>query len=378
MAKRDYYDVLGVKKGSSDQEIKKAYRKLAKQYHPDVNKASDAEEKFKEINEAYEVLSDGQKKASYDQFGHAAFENGGQGGGFGGFGNGFSGSFDDLGDIFGSFFGGGSSSRSSARNNYPRRGRDRFTSVKISFMDSIVGKTEPLNVNYEESCSSCHGSGAYSKDDVKVCSTCHGSGIVLTQQRTMLGVMQTQSVCPSCNGKGKTVTKKCDTCNGNGYEKKNKAIDINIPAGIMSGQQVRIPEKGERGVNGGPNGNLIIEVIVAPHQYFKRQGNDIYINIPVSCMDCAIGTTIDVPTVYGDVELTIPAGTQPNQKFKLKGKGAPDPRSQSYKGDQYIIIDVKVPTKLNKEEIELFKKIKEHEAHKKESVFEKFKKTFSL
>ena len=372
MAKRDYYDVLGVNKQSSDQDIKKAYRKLAKKYHPDVNKDSDAEGKFKEINEAYEVLSDQQKKANYDQFGHAAFENGGQGG----FGGGFSGGFDDINDIFGSFFGGGS--RQSSRSNQPRRGRDRYTSIKIDFMESITGKTEILHVNYEETCTGCHGSGAYSKDDIKVCNTCHGSGTVLTQQRTILGMMQTQSTCPSCNGKGKTINKKCDKCHGNGYERKNKDIEVNIPAGIISGQQIRVSDKGERGSNGGPNGNLIIEVIVNQHAHFKRQGNDIYINIPVNCIDCALGTTIDVPTVYGDVELTIPQGTQPNQKFKLKGKGAPDVRSSSYKGDQYIIIDVKVPTKLNDEEISLFKDLKKLQEHKKESVFDKFKKAFSL
>ena len=373
MAKRDYYDVLGVKKGSTDQEIKKAYRKLAKQYHPDVNKASDAEAKFKEINEAYEVLGDSQKKANYDQFGHAAFENGGQGG----FNGGFSGGFDDINDIFGSFFGGGSS-RSSGRSNQPRKGRDRYSSIKIDFMESITGVNKMISVTYDETCNSCHGSGAFSKDDIKVCSTCHGSGTVLTQQRTILGMMQSQSTCPNCNGKGKTVSRKCKSCHGDGFETKTKDIEVNIPAGITSGQQIRVSDKGERGTNGGPNGNLIIEIVVVPHQHFKRQGNDIYINIPVSCVDCALGTTIDAPTVYGDVEVNIPAGTQPNQKFKLKGKGAPDVRSSSYKGDQYIIIDVKVPTKLSVDEIELYKQLKNHQTNKKQSVFDKFKNAFKL
>lgn len=367
--KRDYYEILGLSKGADEQAIKKAYRKLAKQFHPDVNKDKDAEAKFKEVGEAYEVLSDAQKRASYDQFGHAGM-NGSAGAG--GFGGGFSGGgFEDLNDIFGSFFGGGSSRQSSG----PSKGQDRYMQMRISFMDAIFGKTETVKLDVDEQCHSCSGSGAYSKDDIKSCPTCKGQGRVNTQQRTPFGVFQSQSVCPECSGTGKRVERRCETCKGKGYEHKTVQLDVKIPEGIQSGQQIRVTGKGERGRSGGPNGDLYIEIIVNRHDYFKRDGKNIYITIPVSSVDATLGTNIDVPTVYGDVELTIPQGTQPNQQFRLKGKGVKDLKGRD-QGDQYVEVDIQIPKKLSKEEIHLYEQIKEMKVTEKESVFEKFKKAF--
>lgn len=371
--KRDYYEVLGLQKGASDAEIKKAYRTLAKKYHPDMNKEADAEARFKEINEAYEVLSDPQKKASYDQFGHAGME----GAGFGGAGGA---GFDDLNDIFGSFFGGGfggfGGGQGQARRNGPRKGQDRFMQMKVEFMDAIFGKTETINLGVDEQCSECLGTGAHSKNDITVCPTCGGSGTVVTQQRTPFGVFQSQSVCPTCNGTGKTIKRKCSKCGGKGYEHKRVSVDVKIPAGIQSGQQLRVQGKGERGENGGPNGDLFIEVLVKKHDYFVRDGKNISISVPISSVDATLGCTVDVPTVYGDVELTIPAGTQGGTKFRLKDKGVKDMRGGST-GDQYVEVQVEVNKKLSKEEKELYKKLQDLQKKSgKETVFEKFKKAF--
>ena len=370
--KRDYYEVLGISKGASDDEIKKAYRKMAKKYHPDINKEPGAEEKFKEVNEAYEVLSDPQKKATYDQFGHAGMDgmNGGFGGGFSG------GGFDDLNDIFGSFFGGGFGGGSARRNNGPMKGQDRYMQMRISFEDAIFGKTETIDIDVDEQCSQCMGSGANSKADIGVCPTCHGSGTVVTQQRTPFGVFQSQSPCPDCHGTGKKIHKKCSKCGGKGYEHKRVNVDIKIPAGIQSGQQLRVAGKGERGANGGPNGDLYIEIIVMKHEFFIREGKNIYISIPISSVDATLGCTVDVPTVYGDVELTIPAGTQHGQQFRLKGKGVKDLRG-SGQGDQLVEVKIEVPKKLNFEEKELYEKLRKIQSRSgKESVFDKFKKAF--
>lgn len=365
--KRDYYEVLGLQKGASDAEIKKAYRTLAKKYHPDMNKDAGAEDKFKEINEAYEVLSDPQKKSTYDQFGHAGMD------GAGGFsGGGFE-------DIFGSFFGGGFGGfggQSQARRNGPRKGQDRFMQMKVEFMDAIFGKTETINLGVDEVCSECLGTGAHSKEDIAVCPTCGGSGTVVTQQRTPFGVFQSQSVCPTCNGTGKTIKRKCSKCGGKGYEHKRVSVDVKIPAGIQSGQQLRVQGKGERGENGGPNGDLFIEVLVKKHDYFVRDGKNISISVPISSVDATLGCTVDVPTVYGDVELTIPAGTQGGTKFRLKDKGVKDMRGGST-GDQYVEVQVEVNKKLSKEEKELYKKLQDLQKKSgKETVFEKFKKAF--
>lgn len=367
MSKRDYYEVLGLSKGASDDEIKKAYRKMAKKYHPDVNKDAGAEDAFKEVNEAYEVLSDAQKKATYDQFGHAGMD----GANFGG-GQGFGG-FDDLGDIFGSFFNGGfGGGRSSRQSNGPRKGNDRFMQMRIDFMDAIFGKEEEITLNVDEQCTACGGTGAFSKDDIHTCHTCNGSGSVTSQQRTPFGVFQSQSVCPDCNGTGKTVAKKCDKCHGRGYENKRVKLNIKIPAGIQSGQQVRVPGKGERGTNGGPNGDLYIEILVTRHKLFVRDGNDIRISVPISAIDATLGCKIDVPTVYGDVELTIPAGTQHGQQFRLRGKGVKHARNGQ--GDQFVEVTIEIPTKISKDERELYEKLKNKKGH--ESPFEKFKKAF--
>lgn len=368
MSKRDYYEILGLSKGASDDEIKKAYRKMAKKYHPDVNKDSGAEDQFKEVNEAYEVLGDASKKASYDQFGHAGMDGANYQGGAGG--------FSDFGDIFGSFFGGGASSGfgggGGQRRSGPRKGNDRFMQMRIDFMDAIFGKEEEINLDVDEQCSECMGSGARSKNDVKACPNCNGTGQVLSQQRTPFGVFQSQSVCPQCHGSGKTITNKCSKCHGNGYEHKRIKLSIKIPAGIQSGQQVRVPNKGEKGELGGTNGDLYIEVLVTRHKIFVRDGNDIRIQIPISAIDATIGCKVDVPTVYGDVELTIPSGTQYGQQFRLKGKGVKSTRGSQ--GDQYVEVDVQIPTKIGKGEKELYEKLKAKKTN--ESPFEKFKKAF--
>ena len=369
--KRDYYEVLGLAKGATDEEIKKAYRTLAKKYHPDLNKAPDAADKFKEIQEAYEVLSDPQKRANYDQFGFAGMD----GAQF----EGFSGGFGGFEDIFSSFFGGDMGFRSSSSSRYddnrPRRGSDRVMSMRVEFMEAIKGVQKSVVLDYEEQCPDCLGSGARSKDDIHVCKRCNGTGRVMTQQRTMFGMMQSETACPDCHGTGKTITHTCSKCRGKGFVKKKAEIDINVPAGIQSGQQLRIPGKGELGVNGGPNGDLYVEIIVKNHPSFIREGNDILISVPISPVDATLGTKIDVPTVYGDVELSVPAGTQPNQKLRMKGKGVKDLRSGLY-GDQYVEINVVIPTSLTRDEKAGYQKLRELEEKPNKSVFEKFKKAF--
>ncbi len=371
--KRDYYEVLGVNKSASADEIKRAYRKMAKKYHPDVNKAADAEEKFKEVQEAYDVLSDDNKKAAYDRYGHAAFEQGA--GGFGGAGGqGFGGfGFDDvdLGDIFGSFFGG--SGRTQQRRSGPMQGEDRFVQLEIDFMDAIRGKKTEIKINYDEQCPHCHGTGAKKPEDVQTCPRCGGTGTIRTQQRSPFGTFVNQTTCPDCNGTGKVVKEKCDHCKGKGYINKNITVELNIPAGINTHQQLRVPGKGNRGLNGGPNGDLYVEIYVKPHKYFTRQNNDIHIAVPVSAIDATLGCEIDVPTVYGDVTMKIPEGTQTGTTMRLKGKGVKNLRNDNY-GDQYVRVDVKIPTKLTKAEKDLYTKLRN--ANKKESIFEQFKKTF--
>jgi molecular chaperone DnaJ len=365
--KRDYYEVLGLEKGASADEIKKAYRKMAKKYHPDVNKDDNAEDKFKEVNEAYEILSDPQNKSTYDQYGFAGMNanNGFGGGQYSGAG------FDDINDIFSSFFGGGGG-QTQQRRTGPTKGQDRLMNMRVDFMDAIFGTTKTIKYEYDEECSDCHGSGAYSKSDIEVCPNCNGSGTVVTQRRTAFGVFQSQSACPECNGTGKKIKKKCTKCHGAGHVHKKVELDIKIPAGINSGQRQRVKGKGGIGTKGGPNGDLYIEFIVGTHNHFDRRGNDIYMSIPLSSLDATLGTTIDVPTVYGDVEFKLPSGTQPNQVFRMKNKGVKDLRSSNY-GDQYVEIKVEIPKKLSKHEQEFYNKIKEKT---KESVFDKFKDAF--
>ncbi|MBP3853422.1 MAG: molecular chaperone DnaJ, partial [Erysipelotrichaceae bacterium] len=322
-------------------------------------------------NEAYEVLSDKQKRQNYDQFGHAGMD--GMFGGQGGYSQGFT-DFGDFSDLFGSFFGGGGfggfgSTRRAA--NQPRQGNDRIMQMRIDFMDAVFGKTETVSLEVDEPCDHCHGSGAEHPEDVQTCPTCHGSGMVMTQQRSPFGVIQQQTVCPDCHGSGKKVTKPCSHCHGQGYNHRRVKLDIKIPAGIQSGQQIRIAGKGERGSNGGPNGDLYIEILVRPHKTFQRQGDDIYIKVPVSAVDVTIGTTVDVPTVYGDVELKIPEGTQPNTKFRLKGKGVKNQKGRQ--GDQFVEVEVEIPKKVSKKDRDLYEKIRNNQ---KESPFERFKRAF--
>ncbi len=367
--KRDYYETLGIAKGASKDEIKAAYRKLAKKYHPDVNKAPDAEAKFKEVQEAYDVLYDDQKRSTYDQFGHAAFDQNMGQNPFQGFGGG---AFQDvdLGDLFGSFFGG----RRSRPQTGPRRGADSFMRIKIGFMDAIKGKRVTIPVTYDEPCTRCGGTGAYSSGDVATCSTCHGTGYVKTRQQTILGTMESQNTCPSCGGKGKTISRPCPSCAGRGYNHVKTDLDVNIPAGIASGQQIRISGKGERGHDGGANGDLFIEVTVQTHEHFQRDGNDIHLEVPISFVDASLGLDIEVPTVYGNVVLKIPAGTQPDKVLKLKGKGVNDLRGGN-PGDQYVHLKVATPTNLSRRQKELLEEFQK-ESGKSESMFDRFKRFF--
>ena len=349
-SKRDYYEVLGVSKTASKDEIKSAYRKLAKKYHPD-NKETGDEAKFKEIQEAYDILYDDQKRAAYDQFGFAAFEQAGGNpganpfeGGFGGFSGDGSSIFDD---VINSFFGGGS--RRSSRQSGPRRGNDRIVTMNIDFMDAITGGTYTINLSVEEKCPKCNGSGAKDANSIKSCSQCGGRGYVRMQRRSIFGVIETQEVCPACEGAGKVITDKCPDCGGKGYIKRKKDIDVKVFAGINTGQQILVKGYGERGINGGSNGDLVVEVNVKPHSFFKREGNDIHIELPLGFVDAALGTKINIPTVYGEVELIVPAGTQPGQILKLKGQGVKDERS-GRSGDQFVHIKVVVPTSLSKEQ----------------------------
>ena len=383
-SKRDYYEILGVSKSATQDEIKKAYRKLAKQYHPDNKETGDAE-KFKECSEAFSVLSDPQKRSTYDQFGHAAFDqtSGGanpfSGSGFEGF-NFNGGSFDDLNDIlnkmfggFGGGFGGFSSSRSS-RSGGPQRGDDTMMRIKINFMDAINGKTVTIPLTYDEKCSSCGGTGALNGTEYTTCTTCKGRGRVLTQQRSIFGIIQQESVCPDCHGSGKKIKTPCPNCDGKGYNRVKKEIEVKIPAGIQSGQQIRVQGKGERGLNGGNNGDLYIEVVVAKHEFFIRDGNDIHIDVPLDFIDACLGTTISVPTVYGEAELKINPGTQPNDILTLKGKGVKDLRGNGY-GNEYVHIILKTPTYLNKDQKKALEDFK-RATKQGDTFFDKFKRAF--
>ena len=376
MAKRDFYEVLGVNKSASKDEIKSAYRKLAKKYHPDLNKEPGAEEKFKEVQEAYDILYDDKKRQMYDQFGMAAFE---QGASTGGAGNPFSGAgfagqgFGDvdLGDIFSSFFGGG---RRQQRNYGPQRGDDTLQRIRVPFMDAVLGKKVLVPVSYDEKCSKCGGTGAKDPSSIKTCDHCKGRGYVTTQQRTIFGVMEQQSVCPTCGGSGKIITDKCPECQGKGHKHIKRDLEVNIPAGINAGQQIVIRGKGEAGRNGGDNGDLYLEIVIIPHEFFKRDGNDIHIDVPISFVDATLGKKVDIPTVYGDAEVESPAGVQPTQILRLKGRGIKDMR-RGTPGDQYVHVIVKTPTKISKTQKKLLEEYQKDE-DVKDSFFEKFKKSF--
>ncbi len=375
MAKRDYYEVLGVQKGASDLEIKRAYRKIAKQYHPDSNQGdAEAEAKFKEASEAYSVLSDEQKRSTYDQFGHAAFENGGGGaGGFGGFG-GFEGGMDDIfGDIFGSIFGGGGG----RRKNGPMRGADLQTQMNITFEESIFGGEKEFELPLDTDCDECHGTGAEKGTVAETCHTCGGSGTERVQQQTMFGYMTSTRACSKCGGSGKIIKSPCKKCNGKGNYRKNTKIKVEIPKGISSGQSVRIRGKGQLGKNGGPQGDLMVTMYVTPHKQFVRKGNDLFLDLPISVFQAMLGDEITIPTMYGDEKQTLKAGTQPETIIRLKGKGAPDVRRNTFIGDLVVTLKVKVPTDLNDKNRKALQEIADdmgdHVKGSKKGIFSKLK-----
>lgn len=364
--KRDYYEVLGVPKTATAEEIKKAYRTLAKKYHPDISKEENAEEKFKEVQAAYDCLSDETKRKQYDQFGHNA-ENMNQG--FGGFEGGFGG----FEDIFSSFFGGGA--RRQSRSNRAVKGDDLERIMTLDFEETIFGCKKKINVTINEECSQCGGTGAFSKNDIHTCERCQGSGYVTIEQRTFIGITRTQSVCPKCGGRGQEITRKCEKCNGKGKNKRNKDIDVNVPAGVDTGLQMCLEGYGDAGSNGGPNGDLYIRFKVKPHNLFVRDGDTISLEIPISFTQAALGDTIEVPTPYGDVKLKIPQGTQSGSKFRLKEKGVSNVRS-GRKGDQIVIAKVVTPTNLTNDEKKLLEELGKVEKKAKQSPWEKFKSMF--
>ena len=352
--KRDYYEVLGVERGADDASIKKAYRQLAKKYHPDMNPGdAEAEKRFKEASEAYAILSDPDKRRQYDQFGHSAFEGGRAGGGFGGFD--FSGAdFSDIfGDIFGDFFGGGRSSRNS---NGPMKGANLRTSVRISFEDAVFGVEKELDLNLKDTCKCCNGTGAKPGTSPETCSRCGGRGQVVTQHSTPFGTFRNSQVCPDCGGSGKTIKEKCPDCHGSGYISSRKKIQVSIPAGIDNGQSVRLRDKGEPGVNGGPRGDLLVEVVVDRHPIFQRQDMNIFSTVPISYAIAALGGEILIDTVDGKVVYDVKAGTQTDTRVRLRGKGVPSLRNKDIRGDHYVTLVVQVPDKLSNEAKELLRK----------------------
>lgn len=350
--KRDYYEVLGLQKGASDDEIKKAYRKLAKKYHPDLNPDNkDAEEKFKEVNEANSVLSDPDKRAKYDQFGHAGVDPSyaGAGGGYGGFG-GFSGGGVDLGDIFDSIFGGGGMGgmgRQSANPNAPRQGSDIAINLDISFMEACKGVSHTVEINRAETCDHCNGSGAKPGTTPKTCGECNGTGQVRVQQRSMFGMMTSTRVCSKCNGKGKIIDTPCPTCSGGGRVQKKKKISINIPAGIDNGQTLCVRGEGNSGTNGGGKGDLNVRISVRKDPIFERRDYDIWCEVPVTYSQAVLGAELEVPTIDGNVKWNLPEGTQPETVFRLKGKGVKKLQREG-RGDQMIKVNLEVPKHLNK------------------------------
>lgn len=349
MDKMDYYEALGVAKGASDSEIKKAYRKLAKKYHPDANPDNkEAEVKFKEITEAYEVLSDTDKRAAYDRYGHAAFEQGGgAGGGFGGFG-GFDGDI-DLSDILNGMFGGGFGG-GRRRPRGPKPGADIRQTIQITFEEAAFGCEKELSINTSETCSTCHGSKAKPGTSASTCGKCHGTGRVVVQQRTIMGMMQTEQTCDACRGEGKIIKEPCQTCHGHGKVRAVKKVTVSIPAGIDHGQTLRVSGKGEVGDVGAPTGDLLVTVSVKSHPVFERRGNDVYMRMPISFVQAALGAELSIPTLDGNVKFTIQPGTQTSTTFRLQGKGIPSLRNNKHRGDQYVEVYVVIPKDLTEKQ----------------------------
>lgn len=374
--KRDYYEVLGIDKNASTDEIKSAFRKKAKQFHPDLNKDDpSAADKFKEAQEAYEILSDESKRKMYDQYGHAGVNNSyasGNGAGFGGFdASGF-----DFGDIFDSFFGGGtggfggfSNFSSSTSGSRKTRGSDVLMRMKLDFDEAIFGTEKKFTLDVVEECDECHGKGGF---DPETCETCHGTGTVTSQRQTILGSFLSKGPCPDCDGKGKIYKRKCSECNGKGKIKKNKKITINIPAGVQTGDRQRISGKGNPGTNGGENGDLYLEYVVEEHDYYTRDNDDIYLEVPLTLTEAILGCKKVIPTLYGNVKLTIDAGTSSGEKQKIKGKGVNN-EYRRHKGDMYVIFKVYTPKKLTREQKSLIEKLKDTDMTTRETnEFDKF------
>ena len=340
MNNTEYYDRLGVSKDASQDEIKRAYRKMSKKYHPDINKEPGAEEKYKEVQEAYETLSDDQKRAAYDQYGPDGANGFGGQGGFGGFDGGAG--FGGFEDIFSSFFGGGAT-----RNpNAPRQGDDLQYRVNLSFEEAIFGAEKEVHYNREATCKTCSGSGAKPGTSPVTCGRCHGQGVINVDTQTPLGMMRRQVTCDVCHGTGQEIKEPCQTCHGTGHEKQSHKVSVKIPAGVETGQQIRLAGQGEAGFNGGPYGDLFVIINVNPSDKFTRDGSTIYYTLNISFVQAALGDAVEVPTVHGNVEMTIPAGTQTGKTFRLKGKGAPRLRGGS-QGDQHVTVKIVTPTKLN-------------------------------
>ena len=354
--KRDYYEVLGISKGASEDEIKKAYKKMARKYHPDLNPDNkEAEEKFKEVNEAYEVLSDPNKKARYDQYGHAGVDPN-----FGAGGAGFDGSFDfgDLGDIFGNFFGGGFGGGRRTNPNAPQRGESIRLSLTISFEEAAFGCEKEVTVERMEQCGTCGGSGCAAGTTPEVCPDCHGSGQVQVRRQTPMGVFATSSPCGRCGGKGKIIHQPCPDCRGTGAVRKRKTIKASVPAGIDNGQTISIRGQGHAGKNGGPAGDLLITITVRPHELFRREGTSVLCEAPITFAQAVLGAELEIPTIDGKVKYDLPEGTQSGTTFRLKGKGIPSINGRG-RGDQYVTVYIETPRNLNKEQKEALKKFAE-------------------
>ena len=373
--KRDYYEVLGVTKGASEDEIKKAYKKMARKYHPDLNPGDkDAEEHFKEVNEAYEVLSDPDKKARYDQYGHAGVDPN-----FGA-GAGFDGNFDfgDLGDIFGSFFGGGFGGGGRRTNpNAPQRGESIRMSLAISFEEAAFGFEKAVTVERLEQCETCHGNGCAPGTTPEVCPDCRGTGQVQVRRQTPMGVFATSSPCPKCGGKGQIIHQPCKDCHGSGTVRRRKTIQASIPAGIDNGQTISIRGQGNAGKNGGPAGDLLITITVRPHELFRREGTSVLCEAPITFTQAVLGAELEIPTIDGKVKYTLPEGTQSGTTFRLKGKGIPSINGRG-RGDQYVTVYIETPRNLNKEQKEALKKfaesVGESNYEERKKFFKKFKK----
>ena len=372
--KRDYYEVLGIQKGASEEEIKKAYKKLARKYHPDMNPGDkEAEEKFKEVNEANEVLSDPEKKARYDQFGFAGVDpNYGAGAGGGAYGGGFD--FGDLGDIFGSFFGGGFGGGRQRNPNAPQRGESIRASVSVSFTEAAFGCEKSVTLERSEQCPTCKGNGCAPGTTPEICPDCHGTGTVQVRRQTPMGVFASNGPCRKCGGTGRLIHQPCPDCRGSGAVRKRKTIKVNIPAGIDHGQTISLRGQGNAGKNGGSAGDLLITVMVQPHELFRRDGVDVFCEAPITFSQAVLGAELEIPTIDGKVKYSIPEGTQTGTVFRLKGKGIPVLNGRG-RGDQYVTVTIETPRNLNKEQKEALRKfsetVGENNYEKRKSFFKK-------